>query len=78
MRLVDSLVRDDGASNEEGPSESGLSGPGTSKRVFLATQTLRVNTPEMVLGMSQALHLPEGHPLICTVYQAFGAFGVQG
>ena len=32
----------------------------------------------MVLGTSQALYLPEGHPLIRTVDRAFGAFGVQG
>ena len=32
----------------------------------------------MVLGTSQALYLPEGHPLIRTVDWAFGAFGVQG
>ena len=75
---MDSLVRDDGVSNEEEPSESGSSGPGTSERVFLATWTSRVNTPEMVLGTSQALYLPEGHPLIRTVDRAFGAFGVQG
>ena len=75
---MDALVRDDDPSNEEEPSESGSSGPGTSERVFLATRTSRVNTPEMVLGTSQALYLPEGHPLIRTVDRAFGAFGVQG
>ena len=32
----------------------------------------------MVLGTSQALYLPEGHPLIRTVDWAFGAFGIQG
>ena len=42
------------------------------------TRTSRVNTPEMVLGTSQALYLPENHPLIQTVDWAFGAFGVQG
>ena len=57
---------------------SGSSGPGTSERVFLATQTSRVNTPEVVLGSSQALFLPEDHPLLNTVNRAFGSFGVQG
>ena len=37
-----------------------------------------MNTLEMVLGTSKALYLPENHPLIQTVDQAFGAFGVQG
>ena len=32
----------------------------------------------MVLGTSQALYFPEGHPLIQTVDRAFRAFGVQG
>ena len=57
---------------------SGLSGPGSSERVFLATQMLRVNTPEVVLESSQALFLPEDHPLLNTVNRAFGSFGVQG
>ena len=32
----------------------------------------------MVLGTSWALFLPEDHPLIQTVDQAFGSFGIQG
>ena len=32
----------------------------------------------MVLGTSQALFLPEDHPLIRNVDRAFGSFGVQG
>ena len=75
---MDELVRDDEASNEEEPSMSGLSGPGTSKRVFLAMQMSRVNTPEVVLGSSQALFLPEDHPLLNTVNRAFRLFRVQG
>ena len=71
-------MRDDEPSNEEEPSESGSSGPGTSERVFLATRTSRVNTPEVVLGSRQALFLPEDHPLLGTVNRAFGSFGVQG
>ena len=65
-------------SSKEELSGSGSSGPGTSERVFLATQTLRVNTPEVVLGSSQALFLPEDHPLLNTINRVFGLFGVQG
>ena len=36
-----------------------------------------MNTPEVVLGSSQALFLPEDHPLN-TVNRAFRSFGVQG
>ena len=32
----------------------------------------------MVLGTSQALFLPEDHPLIQTVDRVFGSFGIQG
>ena len=59
-------------------SESGSSGPGTSERVFSATQTLRVTTPEVVLGSRQGLYLPEGHPLLNTLDRSFATFGVQG
>ena len=76
-RLVDMLVRDNEVSNEE-QSRSGSSGPGTSERVFLATQTSRVNTPEVVLGSRQALFLPKDHPLLNTVNRAFRSFEVQG
>ena len=62
--MVSALVDDGEPSNEEEPSESGSSGPGTSERVFLATQTLRVNTPEVVLGTTERLFLPEGHPIL--------------
>ena len=44
----------------------------------MATQTLRVNTPEVVLGSRQGLFLPEGHPLLQTIDQPFQTFGVQG
>ena len=71
-------MRDDELSNEGELSASGSSGPGTSKRVFLATQTSRVNTPEVVLGSSQVLFLPEDPPLFNTVNRAFRSFGVQG
>ena len=62
--MVSALVNDDKPSNEEEPSESGLSGPGTSERVFLATRTSRVTTPEVVLGTTERLFLPEGHPFL--------------
>ena len=57
---------------------SGSSGPGTSERVFLATQTSRVMTPEVVLGSRQGLYLPEGHPLLNVMDRSFATFGVQG
>ena len=75
---MDELVQDKEASNKAEWSTSGLSRPGTSKRVYLATQTLRVNTPKVVLGSSQALFLPEDHPLLNTINRVFGSFGVQG
>ena len=59
-------------------SESGSSRPGTSERVSLAMQTLRVMTPEVVLGSRQGLYLPEGHPLLNTLDRSFATFGVQG
>ena len=37
-----------------------------------------MNTPEVVLGSSQALFLPEDHTLLNTVNRVFGSFGVQG
>ena len=37
-----------------------------------------MNTPEVVLGSSQVLFLPEDHPLFSTVNRAFRSFGVQG
>ena len=44
----------------------------------MVTQTLRVNTPEVVLGSRQDLFLPEGHPLLQTINRLFQMFGVQG
>ena len=72
------MDNDEELSNEEGPSVSGSSGPGTSERVFLATRTSRVNTPEVVLGSRQGLFLPEDHPLLNTLDHLFATFGVQG
>ena len=76
--MVSALVNDEGPSNEGEQSETGLSGPGTSERVFLATRTLRVTTPEVVLGTRQTLFLPESHPLLRLVDWSFATFGVQG
>ena len=44
----------------------------------MVTQTLRVTTPEVVLGSRQGLFLPEGHPLLRTIDRSFQTFGVQG
>ena len=76
--MVSTLLNNEGPSNEEGQSKSGSSGPGTSERVFLATRTLRVNTPEVVLGTRQTLFLPEDHPLLQLVDQSFATFRVRG
>ena len=62
--MVSALVNDEEPSNEEEQSGSVLSRPGTSERVFLVMRTSRVNTPEVVLGMTQRVFLPEGHPLL--------------
>ena len=76
--MVSALVNDDEPSNEEGQSKSGSSGPGTSKRVFLATRTSRVNTLEVVLGMTQRVFRPEGHPLLRILDRLFLAEGSSG
>ena len=65
-------------SNEEEQSGSGSSGPRTSERVFLATQTSRVNTPEVVLGMTQRVFLPEGHLFLRMLDRLFLAEGSSG
>ena len=69
--MVSALVDDEEPSSEGGPSGSVSSGPGTSERVFLATQTSRVNTPEVVLGMTERLFLPEDHPFLHRLDRSF-------
>ena len=71
--------------NDEEPSDQGsrstgrsLSGPRTSERVFLATQMSRVNTPEVVLGTTQRVFLPEGHPFLRMLDRSFLAEGSSG
>ena len=76
--MVSALVNDDEPSNEEEPSESGSSGPGTSERVFLATRTSRVNTPEVVLGTTERLFLPEDHPFLRRLDRSFQVEGSSG
>ena len=76
--MVSDLVGDEGPSNEEEPSVSGSSGPGTSERVFLATRTSRVNTPEVVLGTTERLFLPEDHPFLCRLDRSFRVEGSSG
>ena len=76
--MVSALVNDEEPSSEEGPSVSGLSGPGTSKRVFLATRTSRVNTPEVVLGTTDRLFLPEDHPFLRRLDRSFQVEGSSG
>ena len=76
--MVSSLVDDEEPSNEEEPSGSVSSGPGTSERVFLATRTSRVTTPEVVLGTTERLFLPEGHPFLRRLDRSFQAEGSSG
>ena len=76
--MVSALVNDDKPSNEEEPSENGSSGPGTSERVFLATWTSRVTTPEVVLGTTDRLFLPEGHPILHGLDRSLRVEGSSG
>ena len=76
--MVSALVNDDKPSNEEELSESGSSGPGTSERVFLATRTSRVTTPEVVLGTTERLFLPEGHPFLRSLDRSLQVEGSSG
>ena len=76
--MVSDLVDDEEPSNEEEPSESVLSGPGTSKRVFLATRMSRANTPEVVLGTTEMLFLPVDHPFLRRLDRSFQVEGSSG
>ena len=76
--MVSALVNDDEPSNEEELSGSVSSGPGTSERVFLATRTSRVNTPEVVLGTTERVFLPEGHPFLRGLDRSFQVEGSSG
>ena len=76
--MVSALVNNDEPSNKEEPSESSSSGPGTSERVFLATRTSRVTTPEVVLGTTERLFLPEGHPFLRSLERSVQVEGVSG
>ena len=76
--MVSTLMSDEGPSNEEEPSESGSSGPGTFKRVFLAMQMSRVTTPEVVMGTRQLLFFPEDHPFLRRLDRSFRVEGSSG
>ena len=76
--MVSALVDDGERSNEEEPNESGSSGPGTSERVFLATRTSRVTTPEVVLGTTERLLLPEDHPFLRRLDRSLRVEGSSG
>ena len=71
-------MSDDGPFNVEEESETGSSGPGTSERVFLVTQTSRVNTPEVVLGTRQSLFLPEDYPFLRRLDRSLQVEGSSG
>ena len=76
--MVSALVSDKEPSSEEGPNVSGSSGPGTSERVFLAMRTSRVTTPEVVLGTSERVFLPEGHPFLRSLDRSLRVEGSSG
>ena len=76
--MVSALVDNEGPSIKEEPSESGSSGPGTSERVFLAMRTSRVNTPEVVLGTTERVFLPEDHPFLCRLDRSLRVEGSSG
>ena len=76
--MVSNLVDNNKPSIEEEPSESVSSGPGTSERVFLATRTSRVNTPEVVLGTTERLFLPEDHPFLRRLDRSLQVEGSSG
>ena len=76
--MVSGLVDDEEPSNEEELSGSVSSGPKTSERVFLATRTSRVNTPEVVLGTTERLFLPEDHPFLRSLNRSLQVEGSSG
>ena len=76
--MVSALVDDGEPSTEEELNESGSSGPGNSKRVFLAMRTSRVTTPEVVLGTTERLFLPEHHPFLCRLDRSLQVEGSSG
>ena len=76
--MVSALVDDREPFSGEEPNESGSSGPGTSERVFLATRTSRVTTPEVVLGTTEGLFLPEDHPFLCRLDRSLQVEGSSG
>ena len=76
--MVSALVNDDEPSDKEEQSGSGSSGPETSERVFLATWTSRVTTPEVVLGTRQTLFLPEDHPFLRRLDRSLQVEGSSG
>ena len=76
--MVSALMSDEEPSNKEELSVSGSSGPGTSERVFLATRTSRVTTPEVVLGTTERLFLLEGHPFLRRLDRSLQVEGSSG
>ena len=77
--MVFHLVNEDkgNRTSEEG-IVSGSKGPSVSERVQMVTAISRLTTTQIVLGMRQALFLPENHPLLTLVDRSFATFGVQG
>ena len=75
--MVSHLVAEDEGNRTLEEIASGSEGPDVSKRVEMATQILRPDTAQMVLGRRQTLFL-ENHPLLALMDWSFVTFGVQG
>ena len=73
--MVSRLINKDEANrtSEEG-FVSGSDGPDISERVTMETQILRLTTAQMVLS-SEALFLPDNHPLLCLINNSIAVQG---
>ena len=73
--MVSRLINKDEANrtSEEG-FVSGSDGPDISERVTMETQILRLTTAQMVLS-SEALFLPDNHPLLCLINNSVAVQG---
>ena len=77
-RLIALVSEDEPSVPSSRSIERSSSGPRTSERVFLATRTLRVTTPEVVLGMTERVFLSEGHPFLRRLDRSFQVEGTSG
>ena len=77
-RLIALVSEDEPSVPSSRSIERSSSGPGTSKRVFLATRTSRVTTLEVVLGTTERVFLSEGHPFLRRLDRSFQVEGTSG